>query len=313
MDNPVSRFKDFLSENSKILPDLNPVPPEINRRKCTGCGICAKVCPGLVIDIVDKKAVHLNTLYCAECGHCAAVCPAGAIEDHSGADDGNKIYKDKDMPSPAALEAFFRIRRSVRNYKEKPVSRKDLKKIIDAGRYAPVGGNRPDVHYIVISDPKDAARISALVLESVHRMFTLLDNIFVYWFVCAVIGRANAKTIKFYIPVVKYFYELRKKYGVDRIFYDAPAIVITHGKKYDDSIPFSCSVALYQASLMAQTLGIGCCFNGFLQVAINWDRKINKLFEIPKGHKCYGAMGLGYQKHKFLRSVRRREAQVKWR
>jgi nitroreductase/Pyruvate/2-oxoacid:ferredoxin oxidoreductase delta subunit len=311
MDNPVSNFRNFLSENRKILPDLNPVPPQVNKQKCTGCGICAKVCPGLVIEIVNKKAEHTNKLYCAECGHCAAVCPAGAIEDTLAGGDDYKTLKD--MPSSASLEALFLSRRSVRNYKEKPVSRKDLEKIIDAGRYAPVGGNRPDVHYIVISDPKEVARISALVLESVHRMFTLLDNIFVYWFVCAVIGRTNAQTIKFYIPLVRFFFELRTKYGIDRIFYNAPAIIITHGKKHDDSIPFSCSVALYQASLMAQPLGIGCCFNGFLQVAINWDKKINKLFDIPKGHKCYGAMALGYQKHKFLRSVRRREAQVEWK
>ncbi len=64
---------------------------------------------------------------------------------------------------------------------------------------------------------------------------------------------------------------------------------------------------------MAQTLKLGCCFNGFLQVAVNKDPKIKKMLGIPSGHKCYGAMTLGYQRLKYKRFARRRPAQVVWR
>ena len=291
----------------------DPVPPVVIKEKCTGCGICAKACPALVIEIIDKKADHVNKAYCAECGHCVSICPAGAVEDPLGSPGDYISCGDGCVPSSDALQNFFRSRRSVREYKDRPVSRKDLETIIEAGRYAPCGGNRPDVHYIVVSDPGEVAKLSGVVLESVKRMFSLVENIFVYWFVCAVIGTENAKTVKFYIPVMQYFYKIWKEHGVDRMFYHAPAIMIVHGRKHDDSIPFSCAAGLYQASLMAQTLGIGCCFNGLLQVAINRDSKIRKLFDIPKNHTCYGAMTLGYQKYKYHSFVRRRDAQVEWR
>ncbi len=63
---------------------------------------------------------------------------------------------------------------------------------------------------------------------------------------------------------------------------------------------------------MAQTLKVGCCFNGFLQVAPAFDAKIRNRLGIPKAHKCFGAMGLGYEKQKYKRLVRRRPPQVKW-
>lgn len=50
-----------------------------------------------------------------------------------------------------ALEAI-RKRRSVRKYTEEPVPRKDLEKIVDAGRLAATGGNRQPWDFIVVTD-----------------------------------------------------------------------------------------------------------------------------------------------------------------
>ena len=52
---------------------------------------------------------------------------------------------------------------------------------------------------------------------------------------------------------------------------------------------FNCSVALYHCYLMAHTLGLGCCFNGFLVNAVNHDRRIKNGLGIPPEHQCYGS------------------------
>ena len=45
--------------------------------KCTGCGLCVKVCPIAAIEIKDKKAVILSS--CTLCGACVDACKLNAI------------------------------------------------------------------------------------------------------------------------------------------------------------------------------------------------------------------------------------------
>ncbi len=52
---------------------------------------------------------------------------------------------------------FFQVvkkRRSIRNFVKTNIPRSDLRKIVDAGRLAPCGGNRQAWHFIVIVDKK---------------------------------------------------------------------------------------------------------------------------------------------------------------
>ena len=47
--------------------------------KCTGCGICAEVCPHDVFKIEDRKTVILDKDRCMECGACVMNCAFGAL------------------------------------------------------------------------------------------------------------------------------------------------------------------------------------------------------------------------------------------
>lgn len=61
---------------------------QINRKTCIGCGKCVEVCPGTLIDIMDKKAVMIYPKNCWGCVSCVKECPTGAIEFYLGADIG---------------------------------------------------------------------------------------------------------------------------------------------------------------------------------------------------------------------------------
>lgn len=53
--------------------------PFPNLEKCTGCGICAKVCPADAIAIINKKS-KVTEIRCIGCGECIGHCPEGAME-----------------------------------------------------------------------------------------------------------------------------------------------------------------------------------------------------------------------------------------
>ncbi len=54
---------------------------EIAEDKCTGCGLCAEVCPVMALDFDPKrnKAYVFALDQCLICHQCLDVCPAGAV------------------------------------------------------------------------------------------------------------------------------------------------------------------------------------------------------------------------------------------
>ena len=51
----------------------------IDPDKCTGCGICADMCPLQIVKIMDDKAVIDDLSKCDGLGGCAGLCPSKAI------------------------------------------------------------------------------------------------------------------------------------------------------------------------------------------------------------------------------------------
>lgn len=55
---------------------------------CIGCGACAQVCPGTLINMQKRKAKILYPRDCWGCASCLKECPADAISFFLGADIG---------------------------------------------------------------------------------------------------------------------------------------------------------------------------------------------------------------------------------
>jgi NAD-dependent dihydropyrimidine dehydrogenase PreA subunit len=64
------------------LPDVATL--ELDRAACSGCGMCAEVCPHQVFAVRDGAAEVADRDRCMECGACMVNCPAGAIRVDAG-------------------------------------------------------------------------------------------------------------------------------------------------------------------------------------------------------------------------------------
>jgi heterodisulfide reductase subunit A len=60
---------------------IEAITPVVSAEKCTGCGMCTRVCPyhAIIVDKERKKAEVIEAA-CSGCGVCGAECPVGAIE-----------------------------------------------------------------------------------------------------------------------------------------------------------------------------------------------------------------------------------------
>ncbi len=287
-------------------------PPEVMTKKCTGCNLCVEVCPAFVFDLEDKKAVVKRGDWCIGCGHCGAVCPVEAIVHEASAVGKGPRPGPGPAASPEQLMLLLRERRSVRGYRDKPVSKAVLGQIIDAGRYAPTGNNSQNVRYIALKSPDEIAPLREMAVAFYEKIFARVRSRFGAFMLSLFAGRRVVEHLRESIPKIEYAKDLMEQ-GEDCLFYHAPVVMVVHAESWDTCSAFNCAAALYNCSLMAHTLGVGCCFNGYLESAVNNDRRIKRWLGIPRDHRCFGAMTMGYQEVHYQRLVERDPAKVVWR
>lgn len=73
----------------------NVVTLQLDVAKCTGCGMCAIVCPHGVFKVSNGKATIMDLEACMECGACAKNCPVQAISVQAGVGCAQAVIQGK--------------------------------------------------------------------------------------------------------------------------------------------------------------------------------------------------------------------------
>ena len=102
---------------------------EVNQQTCGQDGLCSAVCPAKLISFSPGEyptPIAEAEALCIRCGHCVAACPSSSLL-HAEIPLANcpKIQPELFL-NPEQCEQFLRSRRSIRNYRDKPVSRESL-------------------------------------------------------------------------------------------------------------------------------------------------------------------------------------------
>jgi nitroreductase/ferredoxin len=269
----------------------------IDPEKCNRDGICVEACGRRLIkmeeaDLVPTLIADAEEL-CVNCGHCVAVCPSGALSHHTmKPEDCPQIRKELIIDLEEA-EQFLRSRRSIRNYRDKPVERDKLNKLIQVSGYAPSAHNARPVHFLVIEDKAEVRRLSGLVVDwmrmTIKEDSALAKGLHLDW----VVGLWDG--------------------GKDPICNNAPHLVITHAAENSPMAQVDCILALAYAEFIALPLGLGTTWAGYVMAATIFYPPLTEALNLPESQKCFGVIMVGYPKLKFVRMPLRNPPAVAWR
>ncbi len=183
----------------------------INQDLCKACGICGHVCPRhipVTIENDNKKTTMISSErigLCMECGHCAAVCPNNAIQVEGLKSEEFAPFKELDIDDNQLL-SFMKQRRSVRRYKDKPLPREIINRIIDAAHSSPTGTGRMTTGVIVIDNPKTLATFSELVYELYEGLEKNLKNPIARFMIKQKKGKKILRTLQdFVMPGMRWY------------------------------------------------------------------------------------------------------------
>ncbi len=162
---------------------------KVDVEKCSGCGLCVENCLFRTWEMgSDKKPRFKEGVPCFSCYNCMVACPKDAISIEESYHVDSGFWKTQPHALPAvkpleprnaenkpdewtAVEKEIFNRRSVRNFKDKPVPEPLIRRVIEAGRFAPTGGNSQPFQFVVVTN-------KALIKELNETSFNIINGMY---------------------------------------------------------------------------------------------------------------------------------------
>ncbi len=290
----------------------------IEEDKCTACGICGSICPRRVIETMgekeEKKAIVSRERegICLGCGQCMAVCPNDAIRLEGMDSDAFKPVRPLDVTEESLL-TLMEQRRSIRRYKDRPVPREILDRIIEASRRAPTGTASQSTGVLVIDDPTSLDTLSRMVHEGYQGLEKGLNNPIGRFMIKRKAGPRLYNTLQnFVMPGMHWYLRWKKEGAGDEILRDCRALILFHSPIFEPMGDTNCTISAFHAIFMAEILGVGTCFNDLIPPICNRSREIRDMLGLAEDRDFYSSLTVGFPKYKYQKVVPKKLAEVRY-
>ncbi|HOP04506.1 MAG TPA: nitroreductase family protein [Tenuifilaceae bacterium] len=287
----------------------------INHDTCSSCNLCTEVCPAHIIipsngtpTAFDENKLHL----CIKCGQCMAICATNSITI-DGLEYGKDIVDLKEFAADYdRFRCFLLQRRSVRNFSDVPVPNMVIEKIIDSVSLAPFGADASNINITVVNNKDILANALPLLSNFYNNIEKWFKNPFIRYMIRRNAGENSYRTLRDHIlPMVKIgHYDIKN--GIDNITRRAPSLIIFHSQKGTPEAIEDSHIKLTYALLATHALGLGATAIGLIPPAINKDKKIREVFQIPQSEVALASLIIGYPKYHLKKGVVRRRFNVNY-
>lgn len=223
------------------------------------------------------------------------------------------VYEENMPFNP--VEKVIMERRSIRAFKKSPLPDAMIRRILEAGRFAPSAGNCQPWKFVVVKNPEILARMEEDAIKMSRKLM---------WFMDYTRTPFRRKYVK---PVVKFLirffmknelhpvpFSLLKQIadGKAPVFHGAPTLILlmtdTRGVACP---PMDIGICGQNMVLAAHSMGAGSCWIGMIKVLMYY-RYWRKFFRVRFPYKLTDCIALGWPKGKYDGQVPREVQMVEW-
>lgn len=262
--------------------------------KCNKDGLCAAECPAGCIEFAEGTLPvphEKKQAYCLNCGHCVAVCPTAAIRLEKFPVES--VRRDRSLNiSYEQAEQFLKGRRSVRSFKDEPVDRELIGRILGVTEYGPSGHNARPTKWTVATNREKVAEVAGAVVDWMR----------------GEVEQESRVAASLHLPGIVRAWDG----GLDLVCRNAPALVVAYGPKRGVTPREDAIIAVNYLELAAAAAGLGACWCGYLIAAAAFDRGVCDILGVPGDAVVYGALMLGKPRRRYRSIPPRPEPDVQW-
>jgi nitroreductase len=210
-------------------------------------------------------------------------------------------------------EKVILSRRSVRLYKKEQVPEFMVRRVLEAGRFAPSAGNAQPWKFIVLRDPEIIDGITETVVGSCKMFRNMIDY--------------RREGFSWLRPLAKLMIRLRHNElhpmpfcavslmaeGKLTLWHGAPTVIIILKDVRGVSSPdLDCGIAGQNMVLAAHSMGLGTCWVGFAKLALDFNLTWKKKLGISFPYKFANSLAIGWPSGSPDGMVARQTHAVEW-
>lgn len=169
-------------------------------------------------------------------------------------------------------------RRSIRAYTDEIISEETLMELIELGTKAATGSGLEPWGFVIIKDKDEIDSLSEMTKKYI------LDNFEQYPYL--------------------HQYESWLKNSKFSVFNHANTLLLIYGDTESHWYVYDCTLAAGNIMLAAHSMGIGSCWIGFAEHALN-TKEFKEKYGVPEKYKLVCTLSMGYMKTKLPAPIRK--------